>query len=111
MRSRARDRAGWRMPRALLLLMLLLLGGVSSQKCGHTQIAWPASQCTVQCPTSVDGKGRTVDPCAGDSRVPSTTVCQLCTSASRAYRPAPPGRPRRERDHVGLLFVPKAWAE
>ena len=69
------------------------------------------SECTVQCPTSVDGKGRTVDPCAGDSRVPSTTVCQLCTSASRAYRPAPPGRPRRERDHVGLLFVPKAWAE
>ena len=64
------------MPRALLLLMLLLLGGVSSQKCGHTQIAWPASQCTVQCPTSVDGKGRTVDPCAGEATVQSKPVRQ-----------------------------------
>ncbi len=89
---RSRTRAGWHMPSALLLLMLLLLGGVAAQKCGHTQIAWPASQCTLRCPTTEDSKAKGTVDCDGEARVPSTTVSQPCVQLARLPREliAPP---------------------
>jgi hypothetical protein len=109
MRSRALARAGWNMPHALLLLMLLLFGGAAAQKCGVTQIPWPASQCTLPCPTTLDGKGRTVNPCAGESRSPSPPVRQPCVQRARMpcqlIAPPRPGGPR-ERDFVGPAVSP-----
>ena len=103
MRNRARDRAGWCMPRAMIVLMLILLGGVAAQKCGHTQIAWPASQCTLPCPPTVDGKGRTVDPCAGEATVQSNPVRQPCVQ--RACLPCELIAPPRPGDRGASVIM------